>query len=145
MNKKDLDEVREAIVGKRIARAEEVLAESHLVLTDGTRLELFESGSGCCAGADGDWRVLEGANLEAGITDIEFELTRDSELDEDGYGEYASEATITILHNRNPIAEAECYADAGNGGYYFSILSLRVRVPRKGREEKVNSYEVISS
>lgn len=31
---------------------------------------------------------------------------------------------VTIYHNQNPIALAECEADDGNGGYYYSVGSL---------------------
>lgn len=34
------------------------------------------------------------------------------------------ENTVTIYHNQNPIALAECEADDGNGGYYYSVGSL---------------------
>ena len=33
---------------------------------------------------------------------------------------------ITIFHNQNEVAQAECHADDGNEGYYFSVLSVRV-------------------
>ncbi|MEB3521030.1 hypothetical protein SM122_10775 [Streptococcus sp. S2(2023)] len=32
--------------------------------------------------------------------------------------------TVTIYHNQNPIALAECEADDGNGGFYYSVGSL---------------------
>jgi hypothetical protein len=32
--------------------------------------------------------------------------------------------TVTIYHNQNPIALAECEADDGNDGYYYSVGSL---------------------
>lgn len=34
--------------------------------------------------------------------------------------------TVTIYHNQNPIALAECEANDGNGGYYYSVGSLVV-------------------
>lgn len=38
-------------------------------------------------------------------------------------------ARVTIMHNMNPICEAYANADAGNGGYYFSIASFIVMLP----------------
>ena len=35
--------------------------------------------------------------------------------------------TVTIYHNQNPIAIADCEADAGNGGYYYSVCSLVIK------------------
>lgn len=124
MEKHIYQAIRERILGKKI---KEIKDDSVLVLEDGTRLELYESEQDCCAGAGGDWEILEADDLEAGITDIEF-------VDRHHYeGDYIDSAystmRINILHNQNPLASAECYADSGNGGYYFSALSLRVVVP----------------
>lgn len=44
--------------------------------------------------------------------------------DEDTYG---CAAAVTIMHNRNIICRAIGNADAGNGGYYYSIASFIVR------------------
>ena len=124
MEKHVYQAIRERILGKKI---KEIKDDSVLVLEDGTRLELYESDQDCCAGAYGDWKILEADDLEAGITDIEF-------VDRHHYeGDYIDSAystmNINILHNQNPLASAKCYADSGNGGYYFSALSLRVVVP----------------
>ena len=116
--------IRKRILGKKI---KEIKDDSVLVLEDGTRLELYESGQACCAGAYGDWKILESDDLEAGITDIEF-VDRHHYEGDDLDGAYST-MNINILHNQNPLASAECFADAGNGGYYFSALSLRVVVP----------------
>ena len=37
-----------------------------------------------------------------------------------------TEVKIAIYHNQNPIAQADIYADAGNGGYYYSVTSMIV-------------------
>lgn len=131
MDKQVLEDIKRRIVGKKISRVEDNSYEEDavLVLDDGTTVRLFEDHQDCCAGASGYWKILDAENLEAGITDIEFEQTADSEEDGDSY---FSSAVITILHNQNPLATAECYADAGNGGYYFSSLSLRIELPDGG-------------
>lgn len=48
------------------------------------------------------------------------------EGDED-FGEYSMRNTVTLYHNQNPIAIADCEADAGNGGYYYSVCSLVIK------------------
>lgn len=65
--------------------------------------------------------------MQAIITDVQ--VTPDEErsgYDGDGTTNFA---VVKILHNQNPIALADCYANDGNGGYYFSVLSLNVLVP----------------
>lgn len=125
------------LCGKRIDRVEtRGLYNSALILDDGTELELFESAQDCCAGADGEWKILDHSQLDAMITHVRFEGS--SWDDGDSYG---AEGVITILHNQNPIALANLSADSGNGGYYFSVLSLRVKIP----SEVFRVYEVISS
>lgn len=107
------------LVGRRITAAE----SGTLTLDDGTALTLYESDQDCCAGAHGDWEILDPDRLEAAITHVEYEVY---DYDDD----YTRVATckITILHNQNPIALGDGYADAGNGGYYFSVLSLKIAV-----------------
>lgn len=120
----DLSNIRERITGKRVVSVES--DGQKLVLDDGTVLHLYMSDSDCCARANGEWVIQPGA-LEAIITDVQLIPDADrSGYDGDGTTNYA---TITILHNQNPIAVADCYANDGNGGYYFSVLSLSVEVP----------------
>lgn len=59
--------------------------------------------------------------LDAIITDIKIgeQVTEGSD-----WGETTSTNTVTIYHNQNPIALAECEADDGNCGYYYSVASL---------------------
>lgn len=120
------------LVGRRITTAD----RNTLTLDDGTTLELYESEQDCCAGAHGEWKIIDPDRLEAAITNVEYE---EANYDDD----YARVATckITILHNQNPIALGNGYADAGNDGYYFSVLSLEIAVD--GTE--VYDEEVIST
>ena len=110
------DTLTKYLVGRRITAADNDL----LILDDGTTLRLYESEYECCAGAHGGWEILDPDRLEAAITSVEYE--------EDGYEDCTRVATckITILHNQNPIALGDGYADAGNGGCYFSTLSLEI-------------------
>lgn len=120
----DLSKVRERIEGKRVVRVES--DGERLILDDGTVLHLYMSESDCCAYAGGKW-VIDPAALEAIITDVAVipDVERSGD-DGDGVTNYA---TVTILHNQNLIALAYCSANDGNGGYYFSALSLAVRIP----------------
>lgn len=120
----DLSNIRERIEGKRVVSVES--GGDKLVLDDGTVLRLYMSDSDCCAGASGDW-VLQPDSLEAIITDVT--VTPDEERSGDDGDGTTNYATVAILHNQNPIALADCYANDGNGGYYFSVLSLNVVVP----------------
>ena len=107
------------LVGRRIATAD----DGTLTLDDGTTLELYESEQDCCAVARGTWKILDPDRLEAAITHVEYE-----EDDHDDDYTRVSKCKITILHNQNPIALGDGYADAGNDGYYFSVLSLEIAV-----------------
>lgn len=95
-----------------------------LTLDDGTVLRLYESASDCCASARGSW-VIEPDALDAIITDVKIDVVQGQD---NGDGS-ESTATITILHNQNSVALGDCYANDGNGGYYFSVLSLSVELP----------------
>lgn len=44
--------------------------------------------------------------------------------EESDWGTTTSKNTVTIYHNQNLIALAECDANDGNGGYYYSVGSL---------------------
>lgn len=138
------NKVRELIVGKKIKGVSETTTTARdgfgrkvtgdaLVLEDGTTLSLYMSESDCCAGARGEWDTDD--RLEAGITDIQFNIHDEFSEAEWDDGSHFSRATITVLHNQNGLATAECYANDGNAGYYFSMLNLEVVVP--------NSSEVL--
>lgn len=107
------------LVGRRITAADSGI----LTLDDGTTLEFYESDQDCCAGAHGDWEILDPDRLEAAITSVEYEDFAYHDGDT-----RVTKCQITILHNQNPIALGDGHADAGNGGYYFSVLSLAVTV-----------------
>lgn len=133
---KSVAEFKKRIVGQTIKE----VGEDSLTLANGTVLELYQSARDCCAAAWAEFKVLDADNLHAGVTDVDFSC--DEWGSEDDYdGSYGTDLTITILHNQNPIVQGECTANAGNGGYYFSVLSLRVKV----KDEEVFNNEIISS
>lgn len=106
------------LVGRRIATAD----DNTLTLDDGTTLRLYESDYDCCAGAGGEWKILDPDRLEAAITHVEYEDSSYFSCT------HVAKCKITILHNQNPVAIGEGEADAGNGGYYFSVLALEIAV-----------------
>jgi bacteriophage protein len=59
-------------------------------------------------------------NFEGIITDVQFRHDKECFYDEN-----TNKLYITVFHNQNEIAQAECHADDGNG-YYYSVLSVRV-------------------
>lgn len=139
------DKIRDLIVGKKIKQTTTVettatdgfgnrVEGSALILEDGTMLNLYMSESDCCASAYGEWDI---PTLEAGITDIQFHVSRDRKPDEYDEGAHESRATITILHNQNAVTTANCYANDGNGGYYFSVLNLEIRLPDGEYEDEI--------
>lgn len=108
-----------------------------LELEDGTLLNIYMSDQDCCAGAHGEWKVLAGPGFHGGITDVEL---RNVKKVEEGYDQYTT-ATLNILYGNETIAKSNLYADSGNEGYYFSVLSLQVIVPdgRIAHEEELIS------
>lgn len=110
----ELEKFKKLLLYKEIASAN----EDTLTLKDGTRVEFYMSGNDWCAIAYGDWKLLE--NFEGVITDVKFKAT-----EEYFYGT-TKKLFITIFHNQNEVAQAECHADDGNEGYYYSVLSVRV-------------------
>ena len=60
----------------------------------------------------------ENVTLDAVITDVEIEEQVETS-DDFVVGSYNK---VTIYHNQNPIALAECYAE--HNGYYYSVGSL---------------------
>ncbi|OFR76745.1 hypothetical protein HMPREF2867_09935 [Streptococcus sp. HMSC064H09] len=112
-----LEELKELLLYKRIVKWD----KNFLLLEDGTRVTIEMSESDCCAYAGGEFKDVK---LDAIITDIKIgEQVTTEEIDS---GESESKNTVTIYHNQNPIALAECEANDGNGGYYYSVGSLVV-------------------
>ena len=109
-----LEELKELLLYKRIVK----WGKDYLELEDGTKVTIEESESVCCAGAGGEFKDVK---LDAVITDVKI---GEQVKEEDDWGTTTSKNTVTIYHNQNPIALAECEADDGNGGYYYSVGSL---------------------
>lgn len=100
-------------------------------LDNGMTLAIEETAQDCCASAGGQF---EDVVLDAAITNIS-DIHYEPWSDDDTYG---CSATVTIMHNRNLICKAVADADAGNGGYYFSIASFVVKMPNWEKETTVH-------
>lgn len=123
--------VEKYVLGQQVDRVE----NSSLFLANGVELELFESAQDCCARANGVWRKFDEG--EAGITAVKIE----ENTVKDEWGRSETEALITLLHGNDRIAQATCVADDGNGGYYFSVLSLKVKLP----DGRTDEAEIVQS
>lgn len=110
-----LEELKELLLYKRIVKWD----KDHLELEDGTKVTIEMSENDCCAYAGGEFKDVK---LDAIITDVKIGEQVEGGVEESGESENYN--TVTIYHNQNEIALAECYANDGNGGYYYSVGSL---------------------
>lgn len=115
MNYGDLKDLNKYLLYKRIVEWN----ENKLVLDDGTIITLEESEQDCCASAYGTFSNVE---LDAVITNVEV----GEQINIPDNDTTINEVKVTLFHNQNPIALAEMTADAGNGGYYYSVGSFVV-------------------
>lgn len=111
----NLKDLNEKLLYKRIVKWE----DNELTLDDGTLVSLEESEQDCCAMATGTFTNVE---LDAVITNVEI----GEQIDVPDDDTRVSEVKVTLFHNQNPIAQGEMTADAGNGGYYYSVGSFVV-------------------
>lgn len=114
---KSLEEVAEQIIYKKITAWD----EDKLTLDDGTEVTIECSEQDCCAWAGGTFKNVE---LDAVITDVQIHNKGQNIFNGDGHDSYAD---VVIYHNQNEIAQANCHANDGNGGYYYSVCALRVK------------------
>lgn len=102
--------------------------ENYIVLDNGIKINIKMTDNDCCAYACGEFEDVE---LQAAITDV-TEPKYSSWEDSDTYG---CSAVVKMFHNQNLICKVNANADAGNGGYYFSVASFVVTVPESNNEE----------
>lgn len=115
VNYGSLEKLKELLLYKRIVEWD----EDFLLLEDDTKVTIEMSENDCCACAGGEFKDVK---LDAIITDVKIGEQVEGGMEESG--EIENYNTVTIYHNQNEIALAECYANAGNGGFYYSIASL---------------------
>ena len=123
---KDFEYLRKQMLFHKIVEWE----DNRIVLDNGMELRIEETEQDCCASAYGQF---EDVVLDAAITHIS-DIQYDPWEDGDTHG---CSATVTIMHNRNLICRATADANAGNGGYYYSIASFVVR-PAEGQPYNVH-------
>ena len=109
--------LKQKILYKRIKE----MTEDKLILEDGTEVYFECTDCDCCAFASGEWETAE---LDAVITDVKMVDLKLADFE--GFGYPSNTAKIVLYHNQNSVAQANLYADAGNGGYYYSVLSVFV-------------------
>lgn len=93
--------------------------KNKIVLDNGTIITIEETEQDCCASAGGDFTNVV---LQAAITSV----TEPKYKPWENGDTYGCSAVVKFLHNRNLICQANADADAGNGGYYFSVASFVV-------------------
>ena len=95
---------------------------NYIVLDNGIKITIAMTDSDCCAYASGQF---ENVQLDAAITEV---TERECHPWDDG-DTYGCSVTVKMLHNQNLVCSVNANADAGNGGYYFSIASFVVYLP----------------
>ena len=114
---KTIELLKQKILYKRIKE----MTKDKLILEDGTEVYFECTDWDCYAFASGTWKTAE---IDAVITDVKM---IDYNQDESEVFDFpSSTAKIVLYHNQNSVAQANLYADAGNGGYYYSVLSVFV-------------------
>lgn len=118
MDNKKLEQIKEKLLYKRVIEWNR--EKDYIILEDGIKVDVYCSDYDCCAHAYGEFKNVE---LDAVITDVVYDIEMESEYDGDTY---VSQAVLKLFHNQNEIAQNMVYANAGNGGYYYSVASLRI-------------------
>lgn len=133
-----LDNLKKHLLGQEISHIGKSPTGDNatLHLKNGVTLEIYESDYDCCATAYGDWELHK--PFHGGITNVEYTTeTRDHDFP----GETTSYCTITILHENRTLATARGTASNGNSGYYFSVLSIQVKL----HDTPTDDFEILHS
>lgn len=116
----EFKDFKNMLLYKRVVKWE----DNEITLDSGVVIAIEETEQDCCASASG---CFTNVKLDAVITDV-TEPKYESWDDGDTYG---CSAVVKMFHNQNLICQAEANADAGNGGYYYSIASFVVKIPNQ--------------
>lgn len=115
--KTDLELLSKKLICRRIVKVE----ETKITLDDGSVLHVKETAQDCCASAGGSFTALvDLEKADAVITGIQIVKEETNE----SWGETTNSVVIHIVHNTLPLVEVDCYANDGNGGFYFSTCSF---------------------
>lgn len=112
------DDLRKSMLFHRIVEWK----DNYIRLDNGMELRIEETAQDCCACACGQFEDVKLDAVITAISDIKYEPWEDGDT-------YGCSAMVTIMHNQNLICKAIGNADAGNGGYYYSIASFCVKMP----------------
>ena len=112
-------EMIDRLVGKKIID----WSEDRLKLDDGSVITIEMTEFDCCATAYGNFKDVK---LNAVITDIRFNKPILNSYHEDWYETFSTQEVV-FVHNQNKIAQADLYADNGNGDYYYSIVAFEIK------------------
>ena len=96
--------------------------DDYLKLDDDTIITIEMTENDCCATACGNFKDVK---LNAVITDIRFKTPILNSFDD--YDETFTTQEVVFVHNQNKIAQADLYADNGNGDYYYSIVAFKIK------------------
>ena len=91
--------------------------DNKIVLDNGVTIAIEETERDCCASAQGTFTNVQLEAVITSVTNPKYEAWEDGDT-------YGCEAVVKFLHNQNLICQAKANADAGNGGYYFSVASF---------------------
>ena len=99
--------------------------EDTIILDNGIKISIVETEQDCCASAWGEFTDVQLNAAITSVSDIKYQRWEDDDT-------YGCSAMVKFMHNRNLICRADANADAGNGGYYYSIASFVIY--EKGKE-----------
>lgn len=110
--------LEELLIGKRVKS----VYKDKMVLEDETIVTIECSEQDCCASIDGTFEFdrWNNENLDAVITNIKIH----EPIEVPDNDTHVVRNTISVFNNQNVVALANAEADAGNGGYYYSVASL---------------------
>lgn len=127
------EDFRSFLVNRRIVKQN---GDNEITLDNGLQIAVEETAQDGYASAFG---CFENVKLDAaiiGVTEPKYTAWKD----EDTYG---CRAEVKILYNDLDFCRAIADADAGNGGYYYSLASFVVRIP--GDSEIIDAIGFVSS
>lgn len=119
----NLERIKEILLYRKITK----WTKESITLDNGVTVHICETEADCCAYAECKFSKVK---LDAAITNVKL-LEKESWEDGDTYG---CRVKIVVLHNQNLVCEVNANANAGNGGYYYSIASFVVTFPNKKKE-----------
>ena len=109
----NFNQLKEKLLYHRIVK----WSDNKIVLDNGVTIAIEETEQDCCASAQGTFTNVQLEAVITSVTNPKYEAWKDGDT-------YGCEAVVKFLHNQNLICQAEANADAGNGGYYFSVASF---------------------